>query len=895
MSAAIRVVRNVTGSIAGAVESGVSSLASAARGITGKVYDEIGSLAQKIGNTVEKIASDPKMLAAVAVNFAFPGAGSAIGNWILGAETAAAIGATATTAIGNACLNTAMNGGDMKKGIETAVTSYVGNVGAQEITKFVQNAELVPDAFAKNVGTTTSYAAIQAALGKDPTAVLLTGGANACAQLLTQQIPGFDNMPQNARDAITRTTAAALQGKSGGAVNAAIDYATNLAKDEFQTYKSANDAGFNYDVDAYKDAKQIGITNPDEYKYAKSIGATSIDDYKIGKDIGAQDAADLDLAKTLGINNAKDFDYAKQVGAQDSTDFNLAKTLGVDNSDDLNYAKTIGTQTAGDFNLAKTLGIESPNDFSLAKTLGLEDRGDLDYAKTLGIATKDDLDLAKNIKAADIFDVNFAKTLGLKSSEDLDYAKMIGVQNADEYDFAKTVGAKDITDLNIAKNYGITDKDTLSKYSDFLGHGTEKASTSVIKGADGSEMTIDNEGNVVKYMIPTEQGLTDVTKDVSTVASRFGGYTMVGDDGSTITINANGTVSAEEAPEQTDESGQPVKPSRTRLGAYNIVQQAQQNRAQTQASEAGGLNEQTIAATQRMRENPLNKTGYEITAQDVADLMQAFGEPQYVSQEIPEETGMVSDVQVGGQFQPEANYLGEIGQKPDYLGEYGDLPDYLQGLSPTKGGQQLPGQDTGAPSDGGYQTGPVIGGGGGPSNTRQVYGGPAIGGGGGPSNTRQVYGTQATPYGYQVTAGGGANIEDQLRAAGLQDQSQAETNRLLNVQGPMAIGAAPVRTAGLPTGIKPPVTPTVTLPQVSAPAVAPIPADQTQALTEQIRKMQESGLAGLRQIQEYANQAARTGGTSAQELLRYMLTKPPESQKGTIAYRDAFGNLVTRR
>ena len=175
LSKAVGAVRSVTGGIAGAIQSvgsavgsAASNLVSTARGITGAVYDQIGALAQKIGNTVEAIASNPKMLAAVAVNFAFPGAGAAIGEWILGAETAASIGAAATTAVGNACLNTAMNGGDMQKGIQTAVTSYVGNVGAQEISNYVKNATDVPDQLAKNIGTTTSYAAIQAAMGKDP-------------------------------------------------------------------------------------------------------------------------------------------------------------------------------------------------------------------------------------------------------------------------------------------------------------------------------------------------------------------------------------------------------------------------------------------------------------------------------------------------------------------------------------------------------------------------------------------------------------------------------------------------------------------------------------------------------------------------------------------------------
>lgn len=873
----VSAVRSVTGGIAGAIQnvassvgSAVSNVASAARGITGKIYDEIGSLAQKIGNTVEKIASDPKMLAAVAVNFAFPGAGTAIGEWILGAETAAAVGSAATAAVGNACLNTAMNGGDMQKGVTTAVTSYLGNVGAQQISQYVKNAADVPDALAKNIGTTTSYAAIQAAMGKDPTTALLTGGANACAQLLTQQIPGFDNLPQNAKDALTKTTAAALQNKSGGAVNAAIDYATSFAKDEYNTYQKANNAGFNYDVDAYRDAQQIGITKPEDYKYAKSVGANSVDDFNIAKSINAQDSSDLGLAKTLGIRTADDLNYAKQVDVQTPEDFSFAKKLGVDSKGDLDYAKQIGVQTPDDYDFAKKLGLESRNDFDLAKILDVKTPDDLNLAKQFELVNKEDFDLAKNIHPTDINDFNFAKSLGLKTAEDLDYAKMVGVQNADEYDFAKKVGAKDATDLGVAEKYGIEDKDTLKKYSDFLGHGTEKASTSTFKNQDGSEVTIDNEANIVKYTIPTPNGPMDVTNDIAKLASRRGGYTMVGDDGSTLTINPDGTVSAQDAPQDyysVAEEAAAGKAGKSKLNAYNVVKLAQQNREQTQASEQGGINEETIAATQRMRENPLNKTGYELTAEDVINLYQELAGPQayYAPQEEELPTG--ADVKVGGQFDQFENYLDGFGERPNYLGNL------------AKGQEMLPGQDQGAPTEGGYTSGPPIGGGGGAGNERQVYGGPL---------------RQSAPTGYQTV--GGQNIEDQLRSAGLQDQSAAETQRLLNVQGPMAIGQVPrpMVTAGLPSALKPPVAPTVTMPDQPSvqPVGQPTSIDQMSALAEQIRRMQESSATGLKQIQEYASQAAKTGGTTAQDLLRYMLTKQPE--KGAIAYKDAFGNIRTR-
>ena len=409
MSYVFRQARAVTG---GLYDVGSSAIA-AVRGVTGDAYDAIGRAAQKVGNTVEAVLSNPKALAAVAISVAFPGAAPAIGEWILGAELAATVGVAGTAAVGNICLNTAMNGGDVGQAVKTTALQYAGNVGSQKLTEIVKNADIVPDAFAKNIGTTTTYAAIQAAQGKDPTVALLTGGANACAQVIAQEIPGFTELPKTTQEQITRATAAAIQGNSTGVLNAAIDFGVKFAKDEYNAYKEANNNGFGYDAAAWKDAKAIGVTDLKDYQYAKEIGADNPYDLQVGKAIGAKDNFDLQLAKDIGLSTADDFNYAKQIG----------------------------------------------------------------------VSNKEDFDLAKDIGAQNALDIDFAKQLGIDTSQDFGYARNLGVNNAEDFNFAKQVGAQDLTDLNVAKQYGITDKDTLSQYSDFLGHGTEKASTSTIKGS----------------------------------------------------------------------------------------------------------------------------------------------------------------------------------------------------------------------------------------------------------------------------------------------------------------------------------------------------------------------------------------------------------------------------
>jgi len=749
------------------------------REVTGGTYDAIGKVAQKVGNTVESILENPKQLAAVAISMAFPAAAPSIGNWILGAELAAAYPAAAA-AVGNMCLNTAMNGGDVGQAVKTTALQYVGNVGSQKLTEIVKNADLVPDAFAKNVGTTTTYAAIQAAQGKDPTVALLTGGANACAQVIAQEIPGFTELPKTTQEQITRATAAAIQGNSTGVLNAAIDFGVKFAKDEYNAYKEANNNGFGYDAAAWKDAKAIGVTDLKDYQYAKEIGADNPYDLQVGKAIGAKDNFDLQLAKDIGLSTADDFNYAKQIG----------------------------------------------------------------------VSNKEDFDLAKDIGAQNALDIDFAKQLGIDTSQDFGYARNLGVNNAEDFNFAKQVGAQDLTDLNVAKQYGITDKDTLDQYSDFLGRGTEIASTNTIQGANGDELTIDNEGNVVKYTYGTGENQVDLTEEVAK-AARSGGYTLRGDDGSTITINPNGTVSAMEAPEdQYLPSGQ-KKPS---VSYASLIKQAAQNRAITQKSEQGGINEATIAASERMKASPLNKTGYQVTQEDIAGLIPLLlgdGSEQQVTEEG--EDGLAK-VEVGGPEDSDINYLANLGERPSYLGS-------LEKGQPTEGAQVEPGKDAGAASRGAVFGPPVGVGGGGAGFDRYYSSGPMgpIGGGAG-----------AGQYGLPS---GGVDIIKTLQSAGLQDQSNAETQRLLNAQGPVAIGRIPPPVK--PTGLPVPVAP------VAAPA-APALAAQANAPVDP-----------LKQLQEYAGLAGTAGSETVNSLLKYLLSTGSKP-RGTEAYKDMFGNIRTR-
>ena len=132
-----------------------------------------------------------------------------------------------------------------------------------------------------------------------------------------------------------------------------------------------------------------------------------------------------------------------------------------------------------------------------------------------------------------------------------------------------------------------------------------------------------------------------------------------------------------------------------------------------------------------------------------------------------------------------------------------------------------------------------------------------------------------------------------LRDSGMQDQSDAETQRLMSAQGPVAVGRVPTRAqpTGLPAALAP-IADINTLPsgeKITPPAtLAQMP---TYDPTEQIKKLQEYADAlkaydpteQIKKLQSYASMlSGGLGGGSR-----------PSKQQGTTAYKDIFGNTRT--
>ena len=205
MSYAFRKARKLTGGAADIVSEAASSV----HKVTGAAFDVIADTAKKVGKTVEQIAKDPKMLAALAISVAYPGAGAALGQ-------ALGLGSTTGAIIGNTLINTALNGGDLKKGLKSAVANYAGVVVggmAAEVVKggaagsFLQSQSGLIDKAVNN--------AVSAAIkGKDPKAAIAGTIMNAAVAESTSTIPGFSNLPPAARTAISGSISQSLQGKS---------------------------------------------------------------------------------------------------------------------------------------------------------------------------------------------------------------------------------------------------------------------------------------------------------------------------------------------------------------------------------------------------------------------------------------------------------------------------------------------------------------------------------------------------------------------------------------------------------------------------------------------------------------------------------------------------------
>jgi hypothetical protein len=178
------------------LESNVKSL--------GRKLDK--SIIQPVVKTVKTIVKDPRALAGVALTMAFPGAGA-----FLGAKLGLGSGLAAKT-VGNVLLKTALNGGNVKAAVISSAIPLLGQSAGNLIGKTLDSSGITGSL--NNVITKAATGGLTAAaLGKDPVAAMTFGGISAALPLVTAQIPGFGDLPDAAKSALTKTLTAQLTGK----------------------------------------------------------------------------------------------------------------------------------------------------------------------------------------------------------------------------------------------------------------------------------------------------------------------------------------------------------------------------------------------------------------------------------------------------------------------------------------------------------------------------------------------------------------------------------------------------------------------------------------------------------------------------------------------------------
>lgn len=213
-----------------------------ARKITGGAADIVEDAAKKIGQTIEAIASDPKKLAAVAIMIAYPGAAQALGDFILGealavdalvasgamtAAEASLIGASTLSSgtvvsaiVGQTAINTALNGGDVEQAVKGALIQQ-GIPAAMDSTVMKTLDKDMQSVLGKYGAKAATQAGIAAIMGKDPVAAFVFSGATSAVGVITNEIPGYKELPSPARNAINAALTASLNGKD--AATAAAD------------------------------------------------------------------------------------------------------------------------------------------------------------------------------------------------------------------------------------------------------------------------------------------------------------------------------------------------------------------------------------------------------------------------------------------------------------------------------------------------------------------------------------------------------------------------------------------------------------------------------------------------------------------------------------------------
>lgn len=392
-------------------------------------------LLQDIAGSIAKLGP----LAPIALNFAMPGIGSAIAG-ALGVGSAA-VG----SAIGNALLATALNGGDLAAGLKAGLASYAGaslgglagdlakggdfgnylSANPTILSNLVNNvtqtaikggdvkAALAGSMLSAGIGAATSQiegfkdmpvsvqstiqnGISQALQGKDINVAGLISGAaiNGLVSYGLTQIPGYDSLEQKYKDLAATSLTTALQGGdlTKNAINWALNQATQAVakgvaddKAKAQGWKDSTEKA---------EAEKVGADTPEEFKEHQQNEADKAD--------GWESTAEKEEAEKEGFTDADEYhqnEADKEEGWSGTEEKTEAENAGFD--DPTEYRQDLddkadgwaGTQEKLD---AEKVGADTPEDWKeykadkSAEELGWVDREEKDAAEALDIHTPED-------------------------------------------------------------------------------------------------------------------------------------------------------------------------------------------------------------------------------------------------------------------------------------------------------------------------------------------------------------------------------------------------------------------------------------------------------------------------------------------------------------------------
>jgi hypothetical protein len=219
---------------------------------TGRWVDS--NILQPVVQNITQLVENPRALASIAVNLAFPGLGAAVGSSVLGLVGASS-NAIASALIGNTLINTALNKGDIRAGLLQAVGTELGGLAAKEVSKLVDTSEILGRSIVRATEGAIKSGFTGLARNEDPLKALLTGGLSAglassvldSISLAMKDTPGLSVL--DSKDPFTRAArsalGAAISGESGSKA-----FSANLIGSVLSLGKPFVNDLFNIDEDA---------------------------------------------------------------------------------------------------------------------------------------------------------------------------------------------------------------------------------------------------------------------------------------------------------------------------------------------------------------------------------------------------------------------------------------------------------------------------------------------------------------------------------------------------------------------------------------------------------------------------------------------------------------------